>query len=386
MNEGVFTILWRMITSSDVPFPTSETLTGSYVAPKAGEVYVISDIAATRYYNNPEFMGIEITASGSGGNTRTQICFGPEQEGRRIKLYVVFSNTVYEYEVQIWEAGCWTMNNPGSGPATPNAITFGDPVGIHDQWTENETDPTFPQPPPEYSPFIPNLLLDIDVPIGACMLNAAFKVTINPISTVNIITATVYRDGINTGVTLQQLIAGYTFTLQGFYVVDILYRYLGDGQNPPAPQDSVLIRDFTIDAEPFPHMQRESLIHSAVYPGEAVLFYHALSDDGSISYLDETGEFMLNFCGVYFVKWFVAPQTGLSTDGANFAICVNGSEDSPGAAHLKISAVSGVSIIKVDGPPPVMKLCNASDNSLQLSHVAKVTAGILIFRIGVDSQ
>ena len=86
MPDGEFAIFWRTIISSQVPFNISDTLTGTNVAPKPGEIIVISNISATRYLGNPAFFGIEISTIGSGGNARTQVCFGKEQEGKRLKL------------------------------------------------------------------------------------------------------------------------------------------------------------------------------------------------------------------------------------------------------------------------------------------------------------
>ena len=377
MAQGVFTILWRQITAAQVPFPSSEALTGTNLANGT-----VVNQTIGRYLNNPEFAGITIVTTGSGGNARLQICFGPEQEGKKVKLYITFSSTVYEFEVQIWSAGCWIIQNPGSGPATPNSIVFGDPVPIFEDFNPGESDPN--HPPPTHNPFIPWLLINIEQGTSACTLADVIKVTINPISSVAIASATVYKDGQPTGITLAQLQAGVTFTDPGAYEVRITYQYLGDGttQNPPGPPGEILTRDFTISTTPFPHMQRQSRVYGYIVPGEAMLFDDAVVDDGTIEYNEVNGAFTLRFCGDYFIKWFIVPQGGFSIDGVNLGISINGSLDLIGSSHAKISPTDGFTIVKVDGPPPTVQLISVSDGTIELSTVTQVKAGIVIFKIG----
>ncbi|MGL5511864.1 MAG: hypothetical protein ACRDBM_01320 [Sporomusa sp.] len=381
MAAGIFTILWSTITSSQVPFPTSDTLTGTNAAPGAGVVITITNIAASRYYNNPTFAGITVQSNGlSGGNARTIICFGPEMVNKRIKLYISFASVYYAFEVQVWAAGCWTLQNPGSGPATPNAITFGNPVDIFEDFAPNESNPA--HPPPTYNPFIPQLIITIETVPGVCALTAPTRVTLTPIASVNIISATVLRDGINTGVTLAQLQAGYVFTTPGNYSVVVVYRFLGNAQTPPSTVDETFTRNFTVAATPFPYTQRQSLVSGYVSPGEPLLFDTAVVDNGTISYNTLNGEFTLNFCGDYFIKWFIVPNTGFTTDGVNFAIAINGSTDLIGSSHVKVSPTVGFSIVKVNAAPPVIQLVSVSDGLIFLSDKTQVVAGIVIFKIG----
>lgn len=381
MAEGVFIVLWRTITPAQIPFPSSDTLTGTYANPAAGTVITITSISAARYYNNPLFAGITIQSNGlSGGNARTLVCFGPDMVGKKILLYISFASTYYAFEVQVWAAGCWQLQNPGSGPATPNSITFGDPVDIFEDFGPNESDPA--HPPPTNNPFIPWLVINIETIPGVCALSAPIRVTINPISTVNIISAMVYKDGVNTGVTLAQLVAGYTFTAPGNYSVVVVYRFLGNATTPPGTTDETLTRNFTISATPFPYMQRESLVYGYVSPGEPLLFDTTVMDNGTVSYNALNGEFTLNFCGDYFIKWFIVPRTGFTTDGVNFAISINGATDFVGSSHVKISPTVGYSIVKVNAAPPIIQLINVSDGLVFLSDETQVVAGIVIFKIG----
>jgi len=377
MAQGIFTILWRQITAGQIPFPSTDALTGTNLA--SGTVV---NQTVGRYLNNPEFAGITILSTGTGGNARLQICFGEEQAGKKIKAYITFANIVFEFEIQIWAAGCWTIQNPGSGPATPNSIIFGNPVPIYEDFGPGESDPA--HPPPTHNPFIPWLLINIEQETDACTLVDIIKVAINPISTVAIASATVLKDGQPTGITLAQLQVGVLFTDPGNYEVVIVYQFLGDGtsQNPPGPPGQTLVRGFSISTAPFPHMQRQSRVYGYVVPGEAMLFDDAVEDDGTIEYNAVTGAFTLRFCGDYFIKWFVILEGGTTTDGANFAIAINGATDLIGSCHAKVSPTVGFSIVKVDGPPTTVQLISVSDDILQLSQVTQVTAGIVIFKIG----
>ena len=383
--SGTFVVFWRAIASSAVPFPTSETLQGTNITPpNATTPIILTNVTAGRYNGNPEFAGISIWTNGlNGGNARTSLCFGPEMVGKKIKVYVSFASSYYEYEVQVWGAGCWVMVNPGSGPATPNAITFGDPVGIFDDFKPGESDPLFP--PPQYNPFTPWLVLTIEQDTSECVLRDEVKVTLNVIPTVSVKSATVYKDGVNTGITISQLQAGYKFTTPGDYDVVIVYRYLGDAVNPPSTVDETLIRHFTISTTPFPHIQRESRVHGFIAPGDPMLFDTVVNDDGTIEYNMVNGEFHLRFCGDYFIKWFVVPEMSLTGDGVNFAIAITGPRDLIAASHVAISPTVGFSIVRVNGPPPTVKLVSVSDDVIFLSEETQVTAGILIFKIGEET-
>lgn len=381
MTEGVFTVLWRQITASQIPFPSSDALTGTNLANG-----VIINQTVGRYLNNPLFAGVTIATTGSGGNARLQIYFGPEQIGKKFKLYITFASIVYEFEVQVWGAGYWTLQNPGSGPATPNSIFFGNPVPIFDDFEPEESDPAFP--PPTHNPFIPRLIVSLDQGTSLCILADVIKVTINQIPTVSIASATVYMDGLPTGITLAQLQAGVTFTSPADYEVQVIYQYLGDGpgsQNPPGPAGEILTRSFSISTSPFPHIQRQSLIYGYVVPGEPMLFDDIIADDGTVEYNEITGTFTLRFCGDYFVKWFIVLEQIIATDAANFAIAINNMQELIGSSHAKTSPVSGCAIVKVNGTPPTLQLVSVSDGILELSKVAKVKAGIVIFKIGDEA-
>ena len=375
MPEGVFAIRWRTIDISRIPFPASETLT--FGALTNGET--LHQTGILRYMGS-EFADIWFLKS--GGNTPLQICFGPAQVGQKVKLYINFGSLYYEYEVQVWAAGCWTVRNPGSGSATPGAITFGNPVDIFSDFNPGEADPGFP--PPTYNPFFPRLVISLDQDLGVCMESEKYKVTINRIESVNVLSATASKDGVTMpGIGLTQLEAGVLFVDPGDYQISIYYQYKGDPTyqipNPPTEQ---MTREFHISKIPFPHTQRQSLTYGFLIPGEKVRFNQdILADDNTVEYNITTGEFTLRFCGFYFIKWFIAPKTGFTVDGANLAVAVNGVKDVIGSGHTKAPAVTGFSIVKVDGPPAAVSLVNVSGDIIVFSQAAQVKAGIVIFRI-----
>ena len=377
MADSVFVINWRTVAA--VPAGMGQGLTGNNLA---NGVVITNTVAP--YLNNPMYADMTIGTTGSGGQARLTLCFGPAQVGKRAVVYVKFSNTITEFEVQVWGAGCWAMNNPGSGPATPNALWIGTLVDMPDPLPPDETE--VPSPPPTHDPFIPWLLLTIDQSTAECTLADIITVKINVINTVTISSATVYKDGQPTGINLTQLIAGVTFDQPGDYEAVIVYQYVGDPTNPvPSPVTETLRRDFTISETPFPVMQRQSRIYSWVEPGEAMLFDDVLTDNGTIEYNSLSGTFTLRFCGDYFIKWFIVPEMGRTTDGAGFAVAYNGGADLIGTSHAKISPNAGFTILKVNGPPPAIQLINVADGNIELSKMTQVTAGVVMFKIGDET-
>ena len=382
MATGVFTIQWRILPSAAIFFPTSDTFSIAN-----NTTVAVTSLTIARYNNNPAFVGITVTNTQAG----YVICFDERQVGNKVLIYPNFGANYYEFEVQIWAAGCWTLVNPGSGSARPNQIFLGTPVPFSNDFPANERPldcGNLPPPPgcfppvPPYNPFTPWLVVTLDQIVGECTLSDKMRVTLNPIPTVNIIRAAVYKDSVNTGVTLTQLLAGYTFTAPGDYRVEVVYRYLGDAINPPSTVDETLTRNFSISTTPFPHIQMQSLVYDFIEPGQAILFNSTLVSEGTIEYSVITREFTLRFCGDYFIKWFIAAQSGLTTNGANFAIAVNGQTDLIGSSHVRVSPTLGFSIVRVSGAPPTISLVNISDDTVYLSPAVKVTAGIVIFKIG----
>ena len=377
-SGGVYAI-GRGTASSPLPFPTDHTL--SALPAGGAQIPVLNSNTGL---TNPDLAGIIFGGTTSGGNAQWRLTFTDAFVGKKILVYVTFGNNTYVVELQVWAPGTYIFANPGSGPSNPNAVMFGDPVPIFDDFRPPE--PYFPPPP--VNPFIPDLLVTIGQETGVCMLSAIITVRIHQIPTVNILSASVLLDGQPiSGIGLAQLLAGVTFTDPGQYTITINYQYIGDGtpENPPILNPPPISQSFTISETPFPAMQRETRNYSSIYPGDPIVFPITVYDNSTIEYDIMHGTFRLVYCGDYFIKWFVVPEGGLTTDGANFALAIDGVADIVGSAHAKISPAVGFAIIKVDGMPPKVQLVNVSDGIVELSSVTQVKAGIVLFKIGDEA-
>ena len=128
-------------------------------------------------------------------------------------------------------------------------------------------------------------------------------------------------------------------------------------------------------------MQLEKRNSGAVNTNEAVRFNLVVQSGGSdITYNMTDGRITFRVPGVYYLNWFVAQQTGLSTNGSNFAIIAS-TPMSPyitGSNHVKISQTNGFAIIKTDVANVTARLINTADASAQLSDTTQVKAGLAV--------
>ena len=131
------------------------------------------------------------------------------------------------------------------------------------------------------------------------------------------------------------------------------------------------------------YLQLEKRSSGAVNTNDSVDFNVLVQSGGSaISYDMATRHITFHESGVYYLSWFVAQQTGLATDGSNFAIITSAQAGPPGITgsnHIKISQTNGFAIIKTDVPNVTAQLVNVSDASAQLSNTAHVKAGLAVF-------
>jgi len=375
---GVFVTLLQTVATRPGD-PNREITSGDIVN---GGILTNITTGAGIYLNNPQFAGITFTRTGQGNNARVGICFGQEQVGKKLKIYVNFGNTYYIYEIQVWEPGCWTIINTGSGPSTPNSIGFSNPVPIYTDWPPEEFGPGAPVP--EYNPFQPWVVVALHRH-DYCATDEIIDVQIKSNPLVAISSAIVYKDGQPTPVTLQQLQTGYSFHEIGDYQIVITYQFLGQGQqNPAGPPGQLYTSDFSIGSLPFPHIQMERHINGFLLPGEAVLFDTQVAGNGSIEYDEGTRTFTLAFCGDYLCKWFVATQSTLAEgdDGVDFALVVDVDMHMIASSHSEIGQVSGMAVFKEDSIPLRVSIVNLASGVTQMSSFTKVTASILIVKIG----
>ena len=158
-----------------------------------------------------------------------------------------------------------------------------------------------------------------------------------------------------------------------------------------------------------PYLQTEFLNSASSDPaiitaGGVISFDHPLNTSDVIEYDELTGKFMIKRSGTWLINWFVAQQTGLSSDGSNFSIAVYNpilDTDAPdypgllepdfiaGSGHIKISPTSGFAVISVsieqaEEGGVVFELQNVSTHDAALSFRTQVKAGLAVF--GVSSE
>ena len=135
-----------------------------------------------------------------------------------------------------------------------------------------------------------------------------------------------------------------------------------------------------------PYLQLERTTAGSIASGAALAFDTVLLSSGSaISYdaATPTGIITFNTAGVYFINWFVAQQTGLSTDGSNFAIVTSPDNlpDLRGSSHVKISPASGFAIVNITAAGQTVTLVNKSAYGATLSSATQAKAGLAVFAV-----
>ena len=371
MYNQVVVAYWYPITSQLLPFPTSRAI--SALPPGDGALSGSGNVA----YQDPSFAGIYIKSNGaSGAAERWVISNAAAQVGKRFKVYVNFGNLWYVFELQTWGAGSWVMENPGGQPRIPNQIIFGVITPMYDDFPPNEADPA--HPPPTHNPFQPRLIL-AGIQDGDGNYLEEATATLIQVTNVTIDNVFVYKNGVLIPVTMTDLLSGHVFKGAGDYEIVIHYHY----SNYPI---EILTQPFTIVVEPYPLLQLERLEGGVISPGDFLIFDNPILHNGGIGYNPFTGLIEFRQTGVYFLQWFIAPETGLTTDGVNFALKTNTPAKHPmqnihSSGHILVSALCGFAIVDVTELPVVAKLVNTSDSGVTLSAVAHVKAGIAAFKI-----
>jgi len=356
-------VYWYQITSAEVPFPTSRALS----ALPAGDGSLINSGIA--YYADPMFAGIYVKSNGlGGGNNRWIIECTAEMIGKKFKVYINFGNNWYVYEIQVWGPGTFTLNNPGSGPAVPNQIIFGEVVPVFEDFPENERDPN--HPPPTYNPFEPIVTIE---PQGGGPCDALANVYVRLTAPANIVItqALVYRNGVLYSVPLSDLLAGYVFTQSGDYELVVYYSF---SSNPT----ETLVRYFAIPGNQYPHIQVERTYGGVIFPQTPVEFDNVLLSNGTIDIPGFNGQIVIYVCGVFFIRWFVVPEMGLTTEGADFAIVAGGAQMQQGSGHVRVSSPAGFSIVEVESAPYIVQLNNTSDGEIVRSNSTRLRQGFLL--------
>ena len=142
------------------------------------------------------------------------------------------------------------------------------------------------------------------------------------------------------------------------------------------------------------YLQLEKTDSGNIDANAAIIFDNIVSCGGNkVVYDNLTGTITFDQAGVYYINWFVAQQTGLATDGSNFAIYVEmpSSADQDliitASSHIKISQTSGFAIVDVEEGKEgtTAKLVNVSNSAAVLSEVTLTKSGITVFEMAASS-
>jgi len=131
----------------------------------------------------------------------------------------------------------------------------------------------------------------------------------------------------------------------------------------------------------------------AIMPTDPIPFDTAIvqsKDDNNVPHITfANGEITFSKPGIFFVNWFAAQQTGLATDGANFALDTQ-IAGTPirviGSGHSKFSASSGFAVLNITVAGTVLKLINNADRKATLSEHTQVKAGLAIFSVTPEPE
>ncbi|MBP2643870.1 MAG: Collagen triple helix repeat (20 copies) [Firmicutes bacterium] len=113
-------------------------------------------------------------------------------------------------------------------------------------------------------------------------------------------------------------------------------------------------------------LQIEKLSAGTVNTNSNVIFDHELSQFGvAISYNFATGEITVNQPGRYFINWWVATQSSLSSSGIAFSIVTSKGDEIKGQSPIKTGEVVGFALIQVDDVhvPMTLRLVNRTPRS-----------------------
>jgi len=135
-----------------------------------------------------------------------------------------------------------------------------------------------------------------------------------------------------------------------------------------------------------PYLQLERVTAGAIPTNGTLVFDTTVGSNSThISYNSTTGIIEFNKVGVFYLSWFVAQQTGLATDGKNFALVTSDGQNITGSSHAKTAPVSGFAIVEVASSGKTIELVNKSDESATLSERVHVQAGLAVFDISASN-
>ena len=122
----------------------------------------------------------------------------------------------------------------------------------------------------------------------------------------------------------------------------------------------------------------------AINTNDTLVFDSIISSEGLGSQIDydmDTGIITFIEPGYYYIDWLVAPQTGLTTDGCNWAVQTSISKLSYiGSSNIKVTETIGFAIIQA-AAGETARLVNVSDGALFLSKTIQPKASLKVYNV-----
>ncbi|WP_312884134.1 hypothetical protein [Clostridium psychrophilum] len=116
-----------------------------------------------------------------------------------------------------------------------------------------------------------------------------------------------------------------------------------------------------------------------------VIFDTVVNSYGAIVYNSVTGEITINKAGRYFINWSVATQTSLGANNITFSVKSSQGDDLIGNSPTKTGEVVGFAIIQADSAPVILRLINATSNSVIYSTLVSIKANLVLGEIQEDT-
>ncbi|MBS5305113.1 hypothetical protein PMY73_01430 [Clostridium tertium] len=106
----------------------------------------------------------------------------------------------------------------------------------------------------------------------------------------------------------------------------------------------------------------------------------------NVSYNRLTGVITFNEVGRYVIDWWVATQSGNSTNGVVFALLTSQGDYLEGSSPIKTGEVVGAVIIDVTLAPFTLSLVNSSNGINYYSKIVPIKATVVIIQDDIASQ
>ena len=117
-----------------------------------------------------------------------------------------------------------------------------------------------------------------------------------------------------------------------------------------------------------------------------VVFDKVVYSARNVSYNRLTGVITFNEVGRYVIDWWVATQSGNSTNGVVFALLTSQGDYLEGSSPIKTGEVVGAVIIDVTLAPFTLSLVNSSNGINYYSKIVPIKATVVIIQDDIASQ